>query len=352
MELHDYRKYTISTLNGYPLKYKKYLKDLFIEKGIAQDDSQMALGITDAIDISGLDLPQQLNLCVENNEKCLDIIERWEFEKDYKYSVLFKVKDFDALLKNIDAKAIAFSDKYAPLFGSITDPQFWKYDRNISLLKFNYRFEAVHPKTAEELFVRYPIVVAFHLNCKIIEIRFDALKRFFMEKSDNFYYNLVEDICSYIHCTYDQILCACDLDFLVNKVQHSETGAILVAQSMKMANGSSAQLEVGKNEEFILPFIGELKNFLTDYAIDFEKVPALKEGFEQFIFEKEATSEYPWIELLWENEIKTRSLRVKVTFNYCQKGYCLLQHYFNNALIGMERMNHVVRFIYEVKGNS
>ena len=63
------------------------------------------------------------------------------------------------------------------------------------------------------------------------------------------------------------------------------------------------------------------------------------------MFEMEEMSDYPWIELLWENEIKTRSIRVKFVFNYMNNSYCLIQHYYSNVLIGMERMNYVIEYI-------
>ncbi|MDY3870123.1 MAG: hypothetical protein SOZ49_02590 [Clostridiaceae bacterium] len=351
MEVTDYQRYTISTIESYPTKYRKNLRSLFISKGIAQEDTQMSLGSLNAIDISGYNLNQQLNKCIEENTESLKVFEAWEFTKDYKYSVLFSTAQFNELLDRIDQNTPHFDGSFSPLYNTLEHPLFYDYDAHIALLKFNLKFEAVHPQTAEELLARYPVVVAFHKDAKIIEIRFDALKRFFMENTDSFYAHLADDVCKFIKDFFEHELTPLDLDFLVTNAQHENSHVRLVAQTMKMANGSYAQLDVGKNEEYILPFIGELKNFLIEYATEFEKVPHLKDAFDQFIFEKEVTSDYPWIELLWEEEIKTRSIHVKFTFNYCQRGYCLLQHYFNNTLIGMERMNRVVNFIDEVRRN-
>lgn len=71
----------------------------------------------------------------------------------------------------------------------------------------------------------------------------------------------------------------------------------------------------------------------------------MKDNTTKFMFEMEEMSDYPWIELLWENEIKTRSNRVKFVFNYMNKSYCLIQYYYSNVLIGMERMNYVIEYI-------
>ena len=104
-------------------------------------------------------------------------------------------------------------------------------------------------------------------------------------------------------------------------------------------------MDVGNNQEYILPFIGELRSLLNDNQAELEKVPDFREALEQFMFEMEEMSDYPWIELLWENEIKTRSNRVKFVFNYMNKSYCLIQYYYSNVLIGMERMNYVIEYI-------
>ena len=40
-----------------------------------------------------------------------------------------------------------------------------------------------------------------------------------------------------------------------------------------------------------------------------------------------------------------RNNRVKFVFNYMNKSYCLIQYYYSNVLIGMERMNYVIEYI-------
>ena len=106
------------------------------------------------------------------------------------------------------------------------------------------------------------------------------------------------------------------------------------------------------SQNYILPIIGELKEILNDHRNDLDKCPALKESLEQFMFENDELSECTWIEIMWENEIKVRSIRVKFIFNYKNRMYCLLQHYYSNVLVGMERMNHVVRYISKHKDDA
>lgn len=354
METIDYRNYAAGTIMNYPLKYRKHLLTLFLEKNIARKDAQTVIDAPNAVDISDLGLNDQLIKCIENNLASFAILEKWEFCKDYKYSVLFSTENFGELLSSVNEKTVMFDSQKVPvpLHSRIEVPQLLNVEEDLSLLKFNLKFEAFNPQTADELLTRYPVVVAFHKTMQIVEIRFDALTRIFMENADGFYARLIVDVCDFIKKQYGFKLIPINLDFLVNLLQNENGEARLIAESMKMSNGSYAKLDVGKNEEYVLPFIGELKGLFGEYEAEFEKVPKLKEAFEQFIFEKEVTSDYPWIEVLLENEIKTRAIHVKFTFNYSQMGCCLLQHYFNNALIGMERMNHVIKYIYEIRRNS
>ena len=60
----------------------------------------------------------------------------------------------------------------------------------------------------------------------------------------------------------------------------------------------------------------------------------------------------PRIELLWKGKNKARENHVKITFDYCQKGYNLIQHYYKGTLVGMERMDHVVNFICKAWADS
>lgn len=121
---------------------------------------------------------------------------------------------------------------------------------------------------------------------------------------------------------------------------------------MMLPSGGNAQLDVGKNENYILPIIGELREILDNHRNELDTVPSLKESLEQFMFENDELSECSWIEIMWENEIKVRNIRVKFIFNYKNHDYCLLQHYYSNVLVGMERMNHVVRYINEHQNDA
>lgn len=213
-------------------------------------------------------------------------------------------------------------------------------------MKFNLAFAAVHPLTQEEFLTKYPFLVVFHEEGELIEFRFDVLKRVFLSdrKEQTIYADLIAEMVEYLKVHFECNLNPLDLDFMVNVCKH-DNNVKLIAQYMKLPSGGNAQLEVGNNQEYVLPFLGELRSLLSDNQAELEKVPDFREALEQFMFEMEEMSDYPWIELLWENEIKTRSIRVKFVFNYMNNEYCLIQHYYSNVLIGMERMNYVIKYV-------
>lgn len=350
MQLNNYLEYLEKTVMAYSDKVKRHLVKQFIQHGIAtkQTDTSGQLYIEglETVDISEKTLSEQLVTCIHQSKRTGYALEKWEFLKDYKYSVIFTCNDFSSTLKK--AKEIiplenTYENDY--LYTSFVKPVAYSMD-GYYFLKFNLAYAAIHPLTQEEFLTKYPFLVVFHEKGELIEFRFDVLKRVFLsdKKEPTIYSNLIAEMSDYFKEHFECDLIPLNLDFMVNVCKRDEN-VKLIAQSMKLPNGGNAQLDVGNNQEYILPFIGELRSLLNDNQAELEKVPDFREALEQFMFEMEEMSDYPWIELLWENEIKTRSNRVKFVFNYMNKSYCLIQYYYSNVLIGMERMNYVIEYI-------
>ena len=118
---------------------------------------------------------------------------------------------------------------------------------------------------------------------------------------------------------------------------------------MNFKNGGKAQLKTGEDGKYIMPFVGELKNLMLEMEDELSKCKIIKEKLENFIKEKEITSEYSLAEIdfLDKNGIERKNNRVKFNFNYMNSGFCLISYYYNGLLLGMERMNNVTNFIKE-----
>lgn len=357
MQIDNYLLYLEKTAEASSDKVKRYLIRKFLENQIATKNEevlgQLHLDGIERVDISGKNLTEQLISCIRAVDKARLLYERWEFEKDYKYSVIFTCDDFKALFQKV--KEISPLDGICEneyIFDKFSIPVAYHTDK-YSFLKFNLAFAAMHPLTQEEYLMKYPFLVVFHEQGEVIEFRFDVIKRLYIpgNKETTIYADLISQMKNYLETTYGCLLSPLNLDFMVN-VSKSDSSVKLIAQYMKLPSGGNAQLEVGNNQEYVLPFLGELKSLLSNYQTDLEKVPGIREALEQFMYEMEEMSDYPWIELLWENEIKTRSNHVKFVFNYMGNEYCLIQHYYSNFLIGMERMNYVIKYIIDHRSDD
>lgn len=353
-----YLEYLEKTIELYPDKVKRYIVKNFLTHRIATKKEnhfkQQTLDHADIIDISNKNLTDQIIACIKNSKKAIEFIEKWEFEKDYKYSSLFECDKFDEVLKkakntvpvnkHCENKYISTERLCNPI-GFESEHYFF--------LKFNLAFSAVSLRDQEEMLIKYPVVVVFHEKYNLIEVRFDVLKNIFLSANrlQTFYLDLIMEVDNFFNDHFDCTLEPMSLDFLVNACKQDDS-VELVAQYMKLPSGGNAQLEVGNNQEYVLPFLGELRAIIDDHQEELDKVPEFRETINQFMFEMEEMSDYPWIELLWEKEIKTRSIRVKFIFNYRNSKYGLIQHYSSNVLIGMERMNYVVKYIVDNRVGS
>lgn len=350
MQLENYLLYLEKTAEASPDKVKRHLVKGFLDAGIATKNDavsgQLHLEGFESVDISEKNLTDQLISCIHQNPKARLLYERWEFEKDYKYSVLFTCSDFDALLKKV-LVILPLEDTCENefIFDDFVTPVAYHTD-DFSFLKFNLTFAAIHPLTQDEFLLKYPFLVVFHKSGKLLEFRFDVVKRLYIsgKKETTIYADLILSMKNYLEEKFSSTLLPLDMDFMVN-VSKNDSDVKLIAQYMKLPSGGNAQLEVGSNQEYVLPFIGELRSLLTENQVELDKVPTVREALEQFMKDMEEMSDYPWIELLWENEIKTRSIHIKFIFNYMNNSYCLIQHYYSNFLIGMERMNYVIKYI-------
>lgn len=356
MNRDNYLSYVLGTVEKASQKTKKQLKELLLKKGIAYDENeQLEIGDKhDKIDISNYDLTNQVKRCLSSSDDAINAFEEWEFVKDYKYSVIFEANDFskvqEYVVHSIEAEGIE-NDYLSVTEKTFKDPVKMICD-GMTILKYSIGFSAIDPASAEEVLLKYPFIVVAHEEQKLVEFRFDGLPSLFRigSQAQNFFSELIDNMLKVLDrngCKLEPL----DLSFMKNQNEKDDK-VKLVAQSMKLTDGGNAELQVGDNQDYVMPFMGELKAILADHKEDFDKVPKIKERLEQFIYEKDELSDYPWFEIVWDNEIKTRRIHVKFIVQYNNKEYCLIQHYFSNVLIGMERMNYVTQYIGGHKGNS
>ena len=198
----------------------------------------------------------------------------------------------------------------------------------------------------------YPVLLVIHTDEKLIEIRLDSISSFFIEKTTQLTYAvIIRELIDYIKKNYNIEVQPLDIGFIRDKIEEASNIKI-IAQNMNMCEGSKAQLAVGNNMNYVMPFIGELREMIRKHENIFNESPIIKDMLEKFIKEKEELTEYPWIEIEILGNTKNQNIKEKFIFNYMHQGYCVIQHYNNSIVEGMERMNNVVKHIKEYIGEE
>ena len=95
-----------------------------------------------------------------------------------------------------------------------------------------------------------------------------------------------------------------------------------------------------------MPFLGELRELIEENEELFSESQEIKQLLLQYLNEKEATASYPYIYVKWIKPVETLSYIVKITFDYFEGKYTLLQHITGNCKdLGMERMNDAIKYL-------
>ena len=83
---------------------------LFSTAGIAVPDDQISIpfDVDTTVNIKDKELSEQIAMCLEQSASARRIFEKWEFEKDYKYSVLFTTPNFDDLQSKTESLMTRF----------------------------------------------------------------------------------------------------------------------------------------------------------------------------------------------------------------------------------------------------
>nr|DAT88453.1 MAG TPA: hypothetical protein [Caudoviricetes sp.] len=337
--------YTLESINEYTIQSAHRLVDLLIDEGIAtkkQQDKESKLFIGNMTDKSGL------KYCLKNFDMALKSVEKWEIQKNYRYSMLFDYSGFseDRLQGLIEENYIICYNElegFEELYPIIQKPSLIK-ETNSYVLKFNLGLSATDAFD-NKLKKRYTILVLFYLNEKMLEIRFDSISAQFSRDKLKLIHGVIVWLEKFLQLDVQAIDLKDIVDYMKKDCQEEQV--VLAGQDMLMATGAKATIDIGKSDDQVLPFIGELKDIMCEYEEEFQNAPEIRAALNNFIYEKENLSEFPWVKLKFEE----KSIEVKFTFDYGEENGCLIQH-FHNALKsnqGRERMDYVTNYVIKVR---
>lgn len=303
------------------------------------------------------------------DKKFIGFYEDLEFRKLYKYSVPFfyeidEQKDIGSALKE---KNISFFNKntYSPEY--IIDRTLKEATpialeeslekSNIYFLKFVLQKMYIEPDTFEQIDYRYPVIVYINPKKKFLEIRYDMMR--YREQFSNETYNKIVNTCIAWLQEYLPIsLYTCEHGNTIGTINDKQNLDVkMYKQMMEMSSGGSAELTASESTDYVLPFIGEIKELINENEDLFNESEEIKQLLLQYLTEKEATASYPYIYVKWVKPVESHSYIVKITFDYFNGKYTLLQHISGNCKdLEMGRMNDAIEYLCEsgsfVKGEK
>lgn len=183
---------------------------------------------------------------------------------------------------------------------------------------------------------------------KLLEIRYDSMRYSYNEQVDKDAYSKIVMYCvEWIKDTLGLKLFACEHTEtirIINNIQNTEVR--MYKQMMEMKSGGSAELTAAENGDYVLPFIGEIRELIDENEDLFSEADEVKQLLLQYLNEKEATASYPYIYVKWVKPVETQSYIVKITFDYFNNRYTLLQHITGSCKdLGMGRMNDAIEYL-------
>ena len=319
MELELYKEYLRPTIGIYNKKTQDYLVNELIENNIITDmvhdpekDKDIKI-VKESIEQYGNILMGSID---EIGVPVIKYIEQWEYIREYQYSVLFEscYLEKENILSRINKVNLSLFDIDSTEVEEINDvisrPTVYQSD-NIIILKFTLGKRCINPDTEEELKYKYTINAVFHLNSKIVEIRYNPINGLFVDDYKGFYKRNISAVKAWINSYLELKLDKFIIDNVIENLK-KDNSLRLEGQDMRFSDGGKACLEIGSNTSYTLPLLGELKNIIEQNQEEFNKAIAIKQMLETWIESKEEEADYLWICLCWPDSNNRKTYDVKV----------------------------------------
>lgn len=292
--------------------------------------------------------------------------EEWEFSKLYKYSVplfyeLHPSKDLKTLFVTKGVKQFE-KGKYSPIMVLNTtlresDPMFWEHEGKL-YIKFVLQKSYYKEEPFEQVDYRYPVVLFFDPDRAAIEIRYDAVRYSSEIVATGGYDVLVEECIKWMQEYLGLELFKCEHKAFIPTINDKNNSEVIIyRQMMEMSSGGSAELTASEGRDYCLPFIGEIRELIEENGAMFDDAEDIKSLLLNYLADKEATANYPYVYVKWVEPVESQSYVVKVTFDYLKQKYTLLQHITGMCKdLGMRRMNNAIQYLCDhgsfVKGEK
>ena len=203
----------------------------------------------------------------------INFYETLEYTKLYKYSVPFFYESGEkALDEIIKEKQISIFDNklYNPEYiidRELNDSTPVAYiEDGVYFLKFVLQKAYMQPDTFEAIDYRYPIVIYINPAISVLEIRYDSMRYSYNDQVDrDAYSKIVSYYIDWIKDTLGIKLFLCkhsDTMKIINDIQNTDVR--IYKQMMEMKSGASAELTASENGDYMLPFLGEIRELIDE----------------------------------------------------------------------------------------
>ena len=345
--------YRDSALN-YSVAMKMAIRQKLQDEGKITFDKQTSLTDTDKFPMFFLD-KRDIDAIITRtamNSEFSNFYENWEFVKLYKYSVplfFYKSEPLDKVLNKLGLQEFEEEKYKSPRILSSelksAVPIYKKVGNNV-IVKFVLQKSYFDIANTTQTDYRYPVIIYFDVKTGFLEIRYDAFK-YGSTFAGNNYEDIVNQSIDWLKNTLHIKLFDCDHTDTIDKIKDENDSSVKIyKQMMELSSGGSAELTAAQDRDYLLPFVGELRELISENTDLFDKAPDIKQLLEQYLDDKEQTANYPYVYVNWVQPVVSQSYIVKITFDYLQGKYTVLQHLTGTCKdLGMERMNDAIEYL-------
>lgn len=341
-----------------PKYVRKDIIKAMSEKGLVKGVYQRKEESPDSVDLSGIEEEKRIHIAIQQKKETVSFMEDYEYEKSYKHAALFEYQAFSQeKFDELHKKGLIFKYQENTECNNCTNFDISypivKINDDQIFIKFNLIYNGYNPDKSGMDTVKYPILAVVFLDLNILEVRFDRLSPIF-RGTRNPYSNNIKLVLQWMEDNLGLEIAAVDLFNAIKSLPDDDEAKEVVTGGVQysLKSGSKATLDVGSNENYVLPILGELEQLINEYEEEFNDAPKVKQIIEAFIDDIKTTSDRPWMSLCWPKTTKKDTINVKFTFFYEGEEYCLLQYKDKQQSAG--RMDYVTRYLidYQRKGNN
>lgn len=298
-----YKRVTKTTLEvnytDYVIKdYLKYLADQNLIRYDGRSKKNEAL-----VDVTSLKSERsKLEYVIQNLTQWVKMLEKYEYERSYRYSYLYRISNesINKIKGALDkGKFIVFTDNNKindELYTLMANPTYRELDDKI-YLKFNLKLES---KLKSNSIIKHTVLVVIHKELEALEIRQDTVPMQYNPR-EKFYQSNALAVKAYLLSLGVTDVKNADLQAIIKYMKKNKKDEVKITALDMARGGARASLDSASDEKMELPILDEIKHILSEEIFNDtdDKVVAIKERFESFIYEVEELSTLPAAKSYW-----------------------------------------------------